>query len=61
MRINGVRADLLSMTGKSVSDTAMKWGFCHLGRFSRQYNPMSGELPSTIRRSPLSLTVPESV
>ena len=55
MRLNGVRGDLLGRTGgKSVSDTAMEWGFYHLGRFSRQYNRMFGELPSTTTRKRIS-------
>ena len=38
MRLNGVRQDLLTNKGKkNVSDTAMQWGFFHLGRFSEQY------------------------
>ena len=37
-----------------VTDLAMKWGFTHLGRFSRAYKEFFGELPSTqktLRRS----------
>ncbi len=47
MRLNGVRRDLLAKnSGKTVSDTAMEWGFYHLGRFSEQYMKMFDELPS---------------
>ena len=46
IRLNGVRAELLRTRqyGK-VAEIAMKWGFSHLGRFSRYYRQLFGETP----------------
>jgi transcriptional regulator GlxA family with amidase domain len=30
----------------TVTDVALKWGFCHLGRFSWYYSDQFGEKPS---------------
>ena len=48
MRLNGVRRDLKSYSGKhvSVQDVAAKWGFWHLSRLARDYRELFGELPS---------------
>ena len=34
----------------SVTDTAMYWGFSHMGRFSQEYQKLFGEKPSETRR-----------
>lgn len=52
-RLDGARRDLLSARrrGRKVSDIAMSWGFCHLGRFSCGYHRHFGETPrATISR-----------
>jgi transcriptional regulator GlxA family with amidase domain len=37
---------------QTVSDVAVTWGFCHMGRFSAEYRKRYGELPSeTLARS----------
>ncbi|MFD5177834.1 AraC family transcriptional regulator [Nocardia sp. NPDC058379] len=46
VRLDRVRDELTSGRALSVSDTAMRWGFFHLGRFARQYRERFGELPS---------------
>ena len=58
IRLNGVRAELLQTRqyGK-VADIAMKWGFSHLGRFSRYYRQLFGESPrETANRNALPPT-----
>lgn len=52
-RLNGARRDLLDRDDRaSVSEVAVRWGFWHLGRFSRYYSDLFGELPSqTVPRS----------
>ncbi|WP_304610556.1 helix-turn-helix domain-containing protein [Oryzibacter oryziterrae] len=46
-RLNGARRDLLNQQDRaSVSEVAVRWGFWHLGRFSRYYADLFGELPS---------------
>lgn len=55
LRLHRVRKSLLAGTQGSttVSTEAMKWGFWHLGDFSRAYKDCFGELPSnTLRRRP---------
>lgn len=50
-RLERVRLDLAAAApGGSVTDAAMRWGFLHLGRFSRLYASYFGELPSATRR-----------
>lgn len=53
MRLRAVRDALLVATsGTTVTSTASRWGFTHLGRFSRDYQANFGELPSeTLRRA----------
>lgn len=45
VRLNGVRRDLLA-GAPSVQAAAARWGFWHLGQFSRDYKQQFGELPS---------------
>jgi transcriptional regulator GlxA family with amidase domain len=50
-RLLRVRHDLLTAGDRDrVTDVAMRWGFCHLGRFSGVYAAHFGELPSETRR-----------
>jgi AraC-like DNA-binding protein len=50
LRLDQVREELLA-SSESVSDTAWRWGFTHLGRFASAYHERFGELPSeTVRR-----------
>ena len=52
VRLNGVRRELLA-GATSVQDAAARWGFWHLGQFSREYKAQFGELPSlTLRGAP---------
>ncbi|MFG2442683.1 AraC family transcriptional regulator [Nocardia fluminea] len=46
VRLDRVHDELSSGRAMSVSDTAMRWGFYHLGRFAQQYRERFGELPS---------------
>ncbi len=51
IRLNAVRKELHGPCGVvSIADTAQKWGFTHLGRFSSEYEKRFGELPSQTRR-----------
>ncbi len=51
LRLERVRADLVkSPQGTTVTDTALKWGFSHLGRFAKDYALRFGEKPSETRR-----------
>jgi AraC family ethanolamine operon transcriptional activator len=52
MALNGVSRDLRNLPPSvTISDVAMTWGFCHLGRFSQQYRQLFDELPSvTVKR-----------
>ena len=50
-RMRRVRFDLLHEDIVSVADTAMKWGFSHLGRFSAAYREDFGELPNQTLRA----------
>lgn len=50
VRLNGVRRELRA-AAPSVQDAAARWGFWHLGQFSRDYKRQFGELPSvTLKR-----------
>lgn len=45
-RLRRVRVDLTDGDGAvSIADTALKWGFSHLGRFAASYRREFGELP----------------
>ena len=51
IRLQLVRRDLLAAGPEErVTDVAMRWGFYHLGRFSRLYAAQFGELPSATHR-----------
>ena len=52
IRLHRVRDDLLTATPEAtVKEVALRWGFNHLGRLSRDYACRFGELPSeTLRR-----------
>ena len=51
MRLNGVRRELRQGRA-AVQDVAARWGFWHMGQFSRDYKQQFGELPSvTLRRA----------
>jgi transcriptional regulator GlxA family with amidase domain len=52
IRLHRVRDDLLTATpGMTVKEVALRWGFNHLGRFSREYARRFGEMPlETLRR-----------
>jgi len=51
-RLERVRADLADApAGMTVTQVANRWGFTHLGRFSRTYSQRFGESPSQTLRS----------
>jgi AraC-like DNA-binding protein len=51
-RLEGTRRDLSSGLAETVAEVALRWGFTHFGRFSRQYQAAFGEKPSqTLARS----------
>ena len=51
-RMKLARFDLLSGGCQTVAETALRWGFTHLGRFSVDYRRMFGESPrETLRRA----------
>lgn len=49
LRLNRARAELMRPANatQTVTDIAMHWHFLHLGRFSKDYLHLFGELPST--------------
>jgi AraC-like DNA-binding protein len=54
-RLRRVRIDLLAAepdSGTTVSETAFRWGFTHLGRFASYYRTRYGESPSQTLRAP---------
>lgn len=52
MRLQKLREELLGGRVRNVTEVALDYGFCHLGRFSSDYRKAFGELPSeTIKRS----------
>jgi AraC family ethanolamine operon transcriptional activator len=53
-RLHGVRRELLEARQEHglVKELALKWGFWHMGHFSRNYRQLFGESPSvTLGRS----------
>jgi AraC-like DNA-binding protein len=54
LRLNAARRHLAgSRTGETtVTDTALRWGFDHFGRFSVDYRRMFGESPIATLRGP---------
>lgn len=48
LRLNGVRAELLTSSAEvtSVTQVATRWGFLHLGRFARAYRELFKEPPA---------------
>jgi AraC family ethanolamine operon transcriptional activator len=51
-RMAAVRGELLAgRPGTTVTDTAMRWGFFHLGRFAEEYAALFSELPSQTLRA----------
>lgn len=50
LRLARVNEELRSGQVESVTDTAYKWGFAHLGRFAQEYKRRYGESPSETRR-----------
>lgn len=46
LRMERVRAELLSGEATSVTGVALRWGFAHMGRFSAEYKHRYGETPS---------------
>ena len=47
-----VRGELLAARpGTTVTDTATRWGFFHLGRFAEEYAALFYELPSQTLRA----------
>ena len=54
LRLHGVRHSLRgTIAGPgAVKETALDWGFCHLGRFAGQYRRLFGELPSDTLANP---------
>ncbi len=50
IRLDAVRARLLTDLNASVTDTALTFGFGHLGRFSAYYFARFNELPSETQR-----------
>jgi len=46
LALQAVRRELSSLSPNlTIADVAMAWGFHHLGRFSRQYRELFGQLP----------------
>lgn len=51
VRLQRVRTALQMDDGNaSITETAMRWGFAHMGRFSQCYRQAFGETPSETRR-----------
>lgn len=50
MRLDAVRAHLILAPNASVTDTALAYGFGHLGRFSAYYQARFNELPRETQR-----------
>ncbi|MBJ3814583.1 AraC family transcriptional regulator [Shimwellia pseudoproteus] len=50
VRMDRVRAELLSGEIDNVTGVALRWGFAHMGRFSAEYKSRFGESPSQSMR-----------
>ena len=50
-RLNNIRREILTTRYETLGDIAAKWGIWHLGRFSRDYCQLFGELPSVTKGS----------
>jgi AraC-like DNA-binding protein len=47
LRMHKARQELLGgRPGLHVTDVALRWGFCHLGRFAQEYREVYGETPA---------------
>ncbi|MCE0968850.1 AraC family transcriptional regulator [Pseudomonas sp. NMI4491_12] len=52
LRMENVRTELVNGEATNVAGVALRWGFCHLGRFSTEYKQRYGETPrQTLRRA----------
>ena len=52
LRLQRAHDELLSAgPGAQVTDIALRWGFCHLGRFSQSYLQAFGESPRQTLRA----------
>ena len=52
VRLRRVHEELLrAAPGTRVTDVALRWGFCHLGRFGQDYQRAFGESPSKTLRA----------
>ena len=49
LRLNNIRREIMSREPGTLGDIAAKWGIWHLGRFSRDYYELFGELPSATK------------
>ena len=49
LRLNNIRREIMSRVPGTLGDIAAKWGIWHLGRFSRDYYELFGELPSATK------------
>ncbi|AYG64479.1 AraC family transcriptional regulator [Rhizobium jaguaris] len=60
IRLDAVRKDLINAKNQStISQTAQRWGFTHMGRFAALYRQAFGESPSeTVRSSGMRLPRP---
>ncbi len=58
LKLNHAHEDLsrLDLEQTSVSEIAMKWGFTHFGRFSKNYKELFGVLPSETLTKSVELT-----
>lgn len=50
VRLARVHGDLTGGTAQSVTQVALRWGFTHLGRFSKLYRDKYGQTPSQTLR-----------